>query len=225
MRSIVSEAVPGVVAPLRMVWLPGAFQGPEDFLRAGFDTEARKRGLAIDLQFVEVELEHVGDRSVIENLSREIVAPARAAGCRAIWLAGISLGGLFALDYAATRAGECDGLCLFAPYLGNRQLIAEIAAAPGIAAWEPGPLAQSDEERRIWRFVRDCRGRSGCASTPPVFSARPLYLGYGREDRFAQGHALMAEALAPDMVDVVEGGHDWPTWCTLWERFLTSKFP
>lgn len=218
MDSILCGATSGVVAPMRMVWLPGAFQGPDDFVRAGFDAAARKRGLAIDLQFVQVELEHVGDRSVIENLSREIVAPARAAGCRSIWLAGISLGGFFALDYAATRAGECDGLCLFAPYLGNRQLIAEIAAAPGLAAWDPGPLAQADEERRIWRFIRD-------RSHDPLFAARPLYLGYGREDRFAQGHALMAKALTPDMVDVTEGGHDWPTWCTLWERFLTSKIP
>jgi hypothetical protein len=106
---------------------------------------------------------------------------------------------------------------LFAPYLGNRQLIAEIAAAPGLAAWNPGPLAQSDEERRIWRYIRDRRDDPGLA-------ARPLYLGYGRQDRFAQGHALMAKALASEMVDVAEGGHDWPTWCTLWERFLTSKF-
>jgi pimeloyl-ACP methyl ester carboxylesterase len=209
MRSIVCEAKPGCVAPARVIWLPGAFQGPEDFLHAGFDAAVRKRHLAIDLQFVEVELEHVGDRSVIGNLAREVVEPARAGGCRSIWLAGISLGGFFALDYAATRAGACEGLCLLAPYLGNRQLIAEIAAAPGLAAWQPGPLADADEERRIWRFIRD----------RPI----PLYLGYGREDRFARGHALMAEALAPGMVHVAAGGHDWPTWSELWERFLTSN--
>ena len=218
MHTILYQAQPGLVAPVRMIWLPGAFQGPDDFLRAGFDTVTRKRRLAIDLQFVRVELEHVGDRSAIESLAREIVAPARAAGCRSIWLAGISLGGFFALDYAATHAGPYDGLCLLAPYLGNRQLIAEIGAAPGLAAWDPGPLAQTDEERRIWRFLRDCSGGPACA-------VRPLYLGYGRQDRFAQAHALMGEALAPGMVDVTEGGHDWPTWYTLWERFLISKFP
>jgi hypothetical protein len=72
-------------------------------------------------------------------------------------------------------------------------------------------------ERRIWLFIRDGSGEPG-------FAARPLYLGYGRQDRFAQAHALMGEGLAPDMVDVAEGGHDWPTWYTLWERFLISKF-
>jgi pimeloyl-ACP methyl ester carboxylesterase len=217
MRSIVCQAKAGIVAPVRMIWLPGAFQRPQDFLDAGFDAAVRKRHLAVDLQFVQVELEHVGDRRVIENVAREVVAPARAAGCRTIWLAGISLGGFFALDYVATQAGGCEGLYLLAPYLGSRQLIAEIAAAPGLAAWNAGPLAESDEERRIWRFIRDRRSEHGP-------EAMPLHLGYGSDDRFAQGHALMAGALAPDRVDVAAGGHDWPTWHSLWERFLTSKF-
>jgi pimeloyl-ACP methyl ester carboxylesterase len=201
-----------------MIWLPGAFQRPQDFLDAGFDAAVRKRHLAVDLQFVQVELEHVGDRRVIENLAREVVAPARAAGCRSIWLAGISLGGFFALDYAATQAGGCEGLCLLAPYLGSRQLIAEIAAAPNLDAWDAGPLAESDEERRIWRFIRDRRSEQGPESMP-------LYLGYGSGDRFARGHGLMAGALAPGWVDAAAGAHDWATWHSLWERFLTSKFP
>jgi pimeloyl-ACP methyl ester carboxylesterase len=214
MHSIVCEATPGAVAPVRMIWLPGAFQDPEDFLAAGFDVAARKRHLAVDLEFVRLELEHVGDRSVIARLAREVVAPARAAGCRSLWLAGISLGGFFALDYAATRPEGCDGLCLIAPYLGNRQLIAEIAAAPSLGAWDAGPLAESDEERRIWRFVR---GLSDERGTDP----KPVYLGYGSEDRFARGHALMSGALAPNRVQVARGGHDWPTWTALWERFLS----
>src|SRR5580704_16817888 len=94
----------GTAALARMIWLPGAFQGPEDFLNAGFHAAVHRRNLALDLQFVSVELEHVGDRSVLDTLASQIVAPARAAGCRSIWLAGISLGGFFALDYAATRA-------------------------------------------------------------------------------------------------------------------------
>ena len=35
----------------------------------------------------------------------------------------------------------------------------------------------------------------------------------------------MAEALPADAVDVVSGGHDWPTWIALWEQFLDSRFP
>jgi enterochelin esterase-like enzyme len=34
----------------------------------------------------------------------------------------------------------------------------------------------------------------------------------------------MAAALRPDDVDVVPGGHDWPTWRRLWDRFLDARF-
>ncbi len=212
MGSISRPAAPGSVAPTRMVWLPGAYHSPRVFLQAGFDARARARGLPLDLEFVDIKLEHLGDRGVLERLRRDVVAPARAQGCRSIWLAGISLGGFLALDFAAAHPDLWDGLCVLAPYLGNRMLIAEIAAAPGLKAWQPGPLAQSDEERRIWRFIQAQR-------TEP----RPVYLGYGRDDRFAPAHRLMAEALPPHAVNVVAGGHDWHTWSILWEQFLDSK--
>jgi pimeloyl-ACP methyl ester carboxylesterase len=213
MRSILRPAARGVVAPARMVWLPGAFHFPEDFLEAGFDAIARARDLPLDLVFVDPELEHLGDRGTPLLLQRDIVAPARAEGCRSIWLAGISLGGFIALDYAATHPAEWDGLCLFAPYLGNRMLIDEIARAPGLAAWQPGALADSDEERRIWRFIQGLAKES-----------RSLYLGFGSADRFAAAHELMAEALPRESVHVAPGGHDWETWSALWEHFLDSRF-
>jgi pimeloyl-ACP methyl ester carboxylesterase len=128
-------------------------------------------------------------------------------------LAGISSGGLFALNYAASHPDEIDGLCLFAPYLGNRMLTGEIAGAQGLASWQPGELAQDDEERRIWRYIKTRRADS-----------RPLYLGFGRDDRFSPAHRLLAATLPADSVDVIAGGHEWPTWSRLWENFLDSRF-
>jgi hypothetical protein len=196
-----------------MVWLPGAFDTPEDFVQAGFAAAVARRGLDIDLQFAELALDHLGDRSAIERLAHDIVRPAREAGCGTVWLGGISLGGLFVLDYAATDAGPWDGLCLLAPYPGNRLLIGEIVRSGRLAASQPEPLADSDEERRIWRFIQ-----ARDAARPP------MYLGYGRQDRFAQGLDLMAQALPPAAVHVIEGGHDWPTWSALWERFLDLRW-
>jgi pimeloyl-ACP methyl ester carboxylesterase len=201
------------IAHTRMVWLPGAFDAPADFVQAGFDAAVARRGIDLDLQFVDLALDHLGDRSAIERLARDVARPARAAGCGAVWLGGISLGGSFVLDYAATDAGPWDGLCLLAPYPGNRLLLGEIARAGCLAAWRPGPRAESDEERRIWRFIQ-ARG----AERPPLF------LGYGREDRFAQGLDLMAQALPQAAVQVIEGGHDWPTWSKLWELFMDLRW-
>jgi pimeloyl-ACP methyl ester carboxylesterase len=196
-----------------MVWLPGAYHAAQDFVTAGFAQAVRARQLSLDLVFIDMELEHVGDRSALRELRSDIVSPARAAGI-SIWLGGISLGGMFALNYAASHPDELDGLCLLAPYLGNRILTNEIAGAPGLAAWQPGELAEADEERRLWSYVKNRH-----AGSPP------LYLGFGREDRFSAAHELLAATLPADSVDVIPGGHEWPVWCSLWENFLDSRFP
>jgi pimeloyl-ACP methyl ester carboxylesterase len=195
-----------------MVWLPGAYHTAQDFLTAGFVDAVRARRLELDLILVDLELSHVGDRSAVARLRADIVLPARAAGI-ALWMGGISLGGLVALEYAATYPDELDGLCLLAPYLGSRILTAEIAQAQGLAAWQPGELAETDEERRIWRYIQT-RGAD----------ARPLYLGFGAQDRFSEAHKLLADSLPARAVDVIAGGHDWATWSRLWENFLDSRF-
>lgn len=195
-----------------MVWLPGAYHAAQDFVTAGFAQAVRARQIGLDLIFIDMELEHVGDRSALQKLHSDIVSPARAAGI-SVWLGGISLGGLFALDYAASHPDEVDGLCLLAPYLGSRILTNEIARAPGLAAWQPDELAEADEQRRVWRYIKNRR-----AGSPP------LYLGFGREDRFSAAHELLAAALPADSVDVISGGHEWPTWSSLWGNFLDSRF-
>jgi pimeloyl-ACP methyl ester carboxylesterase len=201
------------VSAVRMIWLPGAYQSAQDFLTAGFAAAVHGRQTALDLQFVDMEFAYLGDRAALERLRSDIVQPARSAGI-SIWLGGISLGGLTALDYTASYPNEIDGLCLLAPYLGNRILTSEIARAPGLQAWQPGELAQSDEERRIWRYIKSRNADS-----------RPLYLGFGRSDRFCAAHELLAATLPPESVDVIDGGHDWPTWFRLWENFVSSRFP
>jgi pimeloyl-ACP methyl ester carboxylesterase len=212
MRSIEVPALAPVAAPTRMAWLPGALHSAQHFIDAGFAQAVRARRAPLDLIFVDLEVEHVEDRSALERLRSDIMLPARASGV-SIWLGGISLGGLFALSYAASHPGEVDGLCLLAPYLGNRILTAEIAGSPGIAAWQPGELAETDEERRIWRYIKH-----RCAESPP------LYLGFGDQDRFAAAHELLAATLPADSVDVIAGGHEWPTWVRLWENFLDARF-
>ncbi len=195
-----------------MIWLPGAYNDAQDFVRAGFAAAVSSRGLALDLEFVDLELRYLGDGAGREQLHGSLIAPLRAAGI-AVWLAGISLGGLLALDFAASYEDDLAGLCVFAPYPGNRMLLAEIARAPGLHNWQPGEEADSDAERRMWRYVQ--RRRTDAA---------PLYLGYGKQDRFSAGLALLAANLTADSVDVIEGGHDWSTWARLWENFLESRF-
>lgn len=195
-----------------MLWLPGAYNAAQDFLEAGFGAAVLRRGLALDLEFIDLELRYLGDDEALVQLRDEVVLPLREAGI-AVWLGGISLGGMLALHFAASHAAQLAGLCLLAPYPGNRMLLGEIAQARGLDHWQPGELVETDAERRIWRFIQDRHA-----------AAAPLYLGFGRDDRFAPGLRLLADSLPPESVDVIEGGHDWPTWTALWEKFLDSRF-
>jgi len=213
MRSLLIPARAGAVAPTRIVCLPGVYQAPEDFLAAGFADVIARRQLDIDLLLVDVELAHLGDSGVVARLRRGAVEPARSLGCRTIWLAGISLGGYLALDYVSNHPGELEGVCLLAPWLGNRQLIAAMADASRPIIGAEGDAGDGDVERRLWHFVRSPRG-----------ALPELYLGFGHDDRFADAHRLMAHHLTADSVDVVPGGHDWRTWSALWENFLAARF-
>jgi pimeloyl-ACP methyl ester carboxylesterase len=213
MRTVLEPATTEGIAATRVLLLPAAYTTPDDFLREGFVKAARDRALPVDLVFVELKVQHLTDRTILRRLRHEVVLPARALGCRSIWLGGISIGGFVALAYAERYPEEIDGLCLLAPYLGNHIVTGEIERANGVHEWTPGELAADDDERRIWRFIKEYRARPS-----------PLHLGFGRDDRFADSHRMMASALAPECVDVVPGGHEWPVWRQLWENFLDARF-
>lgn len=213
MRTVLDSAQPGVVAATRVLFLPAAYSGPEDFVRAGFVRAVRERELPLDLEFADVNLQHLTDRTILRRLRHELVLPARALGCRSIWICGISLGGFIGLAFAERYPSEIDGLCLLAPYLGNHMITGEIERAAGVAGWQPGELAPDDDERRVWRFIKT-------RASHPV----EVHLGYGRDDRFANSHQMMAAALDPQTVQVIAGGHEWPAWSQLWTGFLDRQF-
>jgi pimeloyl-ACP methyl ester carboxylesterase len=211
MATLIEPAQAGRTARTRMLMLPAAYAEPADFVQHGFVRAVRERSLDLDLVFAGFHLPEVSDCSLFGRLREEILLPACADGC-AVWVGGISLGGYLALGYAERYPSELAGLCLIAPYLGSHLVISEIERANGVENWRPGAFPADDDERRVWRFIRTLRGGSLL-----------VHLGFGREDRFGRRHGLMAAALAPDSVDVVPGGHDWPTWHRLWERFLDAR--
>jgi pimeloyl-ACP methyl ester carboxylesterase len=208
---IIEPASAGHAAPTRVMMLSAAFTEPCDFVQNGFARAVAERALDVDLIFAGFRLEHLLDGSVFERLRDEIVAPAQAPGCR-LWLGGISLGAYIALGCARRFEQELAGLCLLAPYLGSHLITGEIERAQGVEGWRAPEPDHEDEDRRIWEFI-------GTLRTRPL----AIHLGLGREDRFGPRQRLLAAALPPSSVDIVPGGHDWPTWRALWDRFLDAR--
>ena len=197
-----------------LVFLPGRGTTGQDFVRQGF-IDALPAGSPVDTMTVDLTFPYYTGRIATRRLHDDIVAPARARGYRRVWLVGCSMGGLGAIMYAHEYPGEISGIVALAPYLGEKNVVAEIEAAGGPARWQPKkPLADDDFQRRLWLAIRaegfDQPGRV------------PFVLGYGTDDRFAYGYRLLAAQLPPDHVFTVFGFHDWGTWHRLWTRILAS---
>jgi pimeloyl-ACP methyl ester carboxylesterase len=194
------------------ILLPGRRDGPESFRDAGFAAAVAKRGLRLDLVAVDAHLGYYRNRSVVERLHLDVVAPARARGYRTIWVVGTSLGGVGGLLYLRDHPEEISGVLALAPFLGADEVIREIEAAGGPARWSaPRPLPTADVGRELWSWLA------------PWTAGRqqpPLHLGWGSADRLARANAMLATRLPRERVDTAPGGHDWQTWARLGDQFL-----
>jgi len=202
-----------------LVLLPGAYSDPQEFVREGFIDEVRERRLAVDVLRVDAHLGYYDNRSIIDRLRADVIAPAQAQGYRSIWIAGISIGGLGSMVYADERPGDVAGIVVLAPYLGERPIAIDIDNAGGLARWHaptilPELPPREQRELRLWQWLQ------AYTAHPPPRDHPSLWLGYGLDDRFAFSHRLLADILPADHVATTEGGHDWPEWMRLWRRLL-----
>jgi pimeloyl-ACP methyl ester carboxylesterase len=190
--------------------LPGAYSAPGEFIDEGFVSSLRSRRVHADVVIAGAKVDHYIEGPVLERLRDEVIGPARSRGVRNVWLLGISLGGLFAMAYAARHPDQVSGVLALAPYLGRRTLLTEVERAGGPSAWVRARQPQPDDllEHEVWAWIG--RGQP----------APPLHLGYGRDDRFADAHRLLAAQLPADRVFDAPGGHDWPAWRDLWLQWL-----
>lgn len=206
------DELPGGGAKCLVVFLPGAGDSAADFERHGFVGALREKGLSVDIVSAQATLGYYVKGGVLERLSADVIGPARAKGYQQTWLMGVSMGGMGTLIYSRAHPDEVHGVLALAPYLGERELIEEIQAAGGLAAWNG---AGDGDERALWRWLQ---GVSSKQEHGP-----DLYVGWGTEDRLRVGDALLGAVLPKDHVITVPGGHKWTTWKKVLDRFLRDS--
>lgn len=213
---VIEDAAP-CKAPVTtlLVFLPGAYDSPDDFVRHGFVSALRARNIAADVVIADMHVGYYTADRVVERLRTDIILPAQQKGYTHIWLIGISLGGYGSLLYTQDHSSDISGLFLMAPFLGNRTLLSEISKT-GLAAWQPGALNPEDYDRSLWSWLQGYGDQRH--STYP-----PLYLAYGTEDRFTASNRTLAGVLPPRQVMTTDGGHDWLPWLRLWVAFLDRR--
>jgi S-formylglutathione hydrolase FrmB len=209
MRTLIDTAHKDGPPALLIALLSGTYSEPEDFVRAGFPQAARAHGVDAELVMAEIRAAWFADGSVVQRIHDSVVVPAKARGRSRIWLAGISLGGLAALSYAARHEADVAGIVLISPYPATRDILREVDAAGGLDRWKPAIPAGGDLEREAWSWLATCRA-----------AGAPVHCYYASGDRFASGQRRMAAALDPARVRELPGGHDWQAWRCLWDEFL-----
>lgn len=206
-----------------MAFLPGVFAMPHEFVENGFVAELRRHRIAADVLLVDAHLGYYSERSIVERLQSDVIAPARAAGYAQIWLVGISLGGYGALIHSAALrndpAGRVDGIVVIAPYPGDYRVVGAVEDAGSLARWTAPArsLPPNGFDVTLWRWLQGYAKARNDTQEQPL---PPLYLGYGLDDRFAATDALLAGALPTSHVFTAPGGHDWPVWRAVWQGLL-----
>ena len=199
-----------------IVFLPGAYDTPQDFINQGFVSAVREQKIYADIQLVDAHMGYYSDQQILQRLENEVINPAKAGGYKQIWFVGISLGGYGTILYAMTHPGALDGFFIMAPYMGPRDIPAQIERQGGLKSWSTDIKGNTDVD--LWRWLQGySTGRAGLPKA---------YLGYGASDRFVQPNGVLAEVLPAGHSFIIAGGHDWPTWQQLWRSFLkTSPWP
>ena len=197
---------------LLFVYLPGNGDSPEAFEKNGLFRATQEQGIAAGMVGVDAHLGYYLDYSLVKRLKEDVIGPARVRGSRNIWLVGNSIGGLGSLMYIRKHPDEIAGAVLLGPFLGDKEIIEEIKRSGGLQNWNPGNVGEMDWQRQLWAWLKEY------VSTGHYMP--PVYLGYGKDDRFAYGQELLARNLPPERVVAIEGGHNWQTWAALWKLFV-----
>ncbi|MDR6856188.1 serine aminopeptidase domain-containing protein [Variovorax guangxiensis] len=129
-----------------LIILPGRGMTLRELEKEGFVSAIRSLDLAVDVLRVDAHLGYYRDRSILERLRADVIAPAQAQGYRSIWLAGISMGGVGALRYAEVHPADVQGIVVLAPYLGEPAASQAILEAGGLLRWKAPPDPFPDDE-------------------------------------------------------------------------------
>jgi pimeloyl-ACP methyl ester carboxylesterase len=113
-----------------------------------------------------------------------------------------------ALLYERKYPQDVSGLVLFAPYLGDSNLLEKIAAQGGLRYWNPEPVPDAvnanDYQMEIWRVAK------GWVRHPET--AHDVWLAAGIRDRLLPAAKLLAPALPPGHFIELPGAHAWKVW-------------
>ncbi len=197
------------------VFLRGLGGSHRSFEAEGMVEEVRKRSIPFDMVAPNAHFGYYSQRTLVQRLEADVMRPARQKGYKNIWLVGISMGGLGSMLFIREKPEYVQGAFLISPFLGYDDMVKEIENQKGVHSWEPGEFNPNDDwERMLWHWIK-----TKVAGSVEL----PVFLGFGRSDRYRRGQKLLSTVLADDRFQIIEGGHDYATFKKLWVDFLDNR--
>jgi len=210
-EAIPTETVPGNgggASKTLVVVLPGLGDNVSALRKSGIADAIHRAVPSADVQLVGLTLAYYSQGRAVKRLHDEVIAPAQRLGYRDIYLAGASMGGMGVLMYEREYPNVARNLVLFAPYMGDKELIGEVNTAGGLKEWNPGPvpaqLNRDNVPREEWRLVQSWLGNPE--------RARNVWLVCGQSDQFYEASKLVAVVLPKQNYLTPPGGHAWKVW-------------
>lgn len=185
-----------------LVLLPGIGDSAASFEQHKIIDEIHSIAPGIDVIAVDAHFKYYQEHTIIERLRTDVIAPARAAGYREIYLGGISLGGFGSLLYLKQHPDDINKILILSPYLGEKEdfdyLLMNESAPKGL------------RDRNLWPWLTHLNEET----------KQKIYLAYGASDKFAQQNGLLARQLPSNHLVLQPGEHHWDTWKVLWPELL-----
>lgn len=187
------------------------------FQMEGFVDAVQSRNLPYDMLAPNTHLGYYQERTLVERLRADVIQPAKADGYHNVWIVGVSMGGLGALLYLKTHPEDIAGVVVLGPYLGDSEILDEIAAAGGVQHWNPGVYNPVEQwQRMLWDWLK---------RYPNLDSdSAPIIMGMATDDLYYKGHKLLADTLPPDRVIETGGKHRFKTFKGIWDKVLEREF-
>ncbi|GAA5169947.1 alpha/beta fold hydrolase [Viridibacterium curvum] len=218
MRTLDERVSCGAEMPERLiVMLPGLFDTPEDFVKNGFVSALRERGIKARVLIPDAHFGYYESRTVDQRILEDIIIPARASGAREIWLVGVSMGGLGSLIFSQQHRPLVQRIFLIGPYPGTDKVMRKIRDAGGPGPWAQLGYDNDDPDARIYAFWHWLVSRSKGPQSPPFIS-----FGTGDSDRYRSDQQILGSLLPVTSRFDAKGGHDWRTWHKIWLQMLDA---
>ncbi len=197
-----------------LIMLPGINNSLFRFEEEGFFEDIKQYSLSFDVLTVGADIEYYMQGRLVSELQLHVIPFAKQQGYRNIVLGGISLGGYGSIWFNHEHADEIKGLLLIAPYLGEPEMLADIASYPDVGTWRKYQRPVKDDfSSFVWHWIDDDIGAK----------QNQTLLVVGSKDKMFPAAQLLSQYLPDEQVIIGSGRHNWYDWRKLWKNLLKSK--